>query len=109
MSLKLSVAGATSALVLAAMFAPAIQPATAASAKFVRCLATPLAVSSSGHGLWGTSERTHGTAINEWQAAVSQQIGTNYANWSNALGGDVSCHRDLFKVICIASATPCRT
>jgi len=113
MSPKFAVLAVTAAAgALAAIVGPTIPAALAAStgqAKFVRCLSTPLTVSSTNHGAWGTTDRTHNDAINEWQSAVSQQIGTNYANWANALGGDVNCRRTLFKVVCVASATPCRS
>ena len=107
MALKFAAPAAAIALVTA--FGLTIPAASAAPGKFVRCLANPLTITSVGHGLWGTDERTTMTAINDWQSTASQRIGTYYANWSNALGGTVDCHRTLFKVTCVATATPCRS
>ena len=104
-----AIAAAALATALVAVLGPSVETASANPAKFVRCLATPLSVSVVGHGLWGTNERMRGVAVNDWQSAASQQIGTYYSSWSNALGGTIDCHRDLFKVTCIATATPCRS
>lgn len=109
MTVKLAVLASACAAVLVATFGPSMPSASATAAKFVRCLATPLAVTAIGHGLWGTDERMTSSAIDTWQSVASQQIGTYYGNWSNALGGTVDCHRELFKVTCIATATPCRS
>ena len=109
MALKFAILATATAAALFAAFGPSVQTASATPAKFVRCLAAPLTVTAVGHGMWGTDERMTSTAINNWQSTASQQIGTNYANWSNSLGGTVDCHRALFKVTCVASATPCRS
>jgi hypothetical protein len=109
MTYKVAIASLVATGTLLAMFAPTVETASAEPAKFVRCLTTPLTVSSEDHGLWGTTDRTHNAVIGRWQSAVTTQIGTNYANWSNALGGDVNCHRNMFKVVCVATATPCRS
>jgi len=109
MALKVAVLAAAASAALIASFGPGVSTASANQAKFVRCLANPLTITSVGHGLWGTDERTTVAAINDWQSTASQRVGNYYANWSNALGGNVNCHRDLFKVVCVASATPCRS
>lgn len=109
MAVKAAIISAAVATALFAAFGPAIQPASATPAKFLRCLASPLTVTSTGHGLWGTDERTTIKAINDWQSATAQRVGNYYANWSTAAGGTVDCHRDLFKVTCVATATPCRS
>ena len=104
----LALAGTGLALALVATFAPPPPSATAAPAKFVRCLTTPVVVSEVGHGILGVDKRVTAVAIRTWQSAVSQQIGINYGDWSTALGATIACHRDIFKVTCVVSATPCR-
>ena len=108
MSFNVALFSAAAAATLVAALAQPIATAAASPAKYVRCINTPPTVSAVGHGAWGTEDRTHNGAITEWQSAVSERIGPNYASWSNAIGGDVTCHRELFKVVCVATATPCR-
>jgi len=109
MQIKIALLSLTATAGVLAAFSPAVLPASAEPAKFVRCLTTPIVVSAEDHGLWGTTDRTHDAAISRWQSAASQQIGANYSSWANAIGGDVNCRRNLFKVVCIATATPCRS
>ena len=105
----LALASAAGTLALIATLGPPMPSASAAPARFVRCTTAPLSVSEVGHGILGVDKRVTAIAITTWQMAASQQIGTSYGNWSTALGGTVSCHRDLFKVTCVATATPCRS
>lgn len=109
MKIKIALLSLASTVGLLAAFAPIAQTASAEPAKFVRCLSTPVTVSAEDHGLWGTTDRTHDAAITRWQFAINEQVGTNYSNWANAIGGDVNCRRTLFKVVCVATANPCRS
>ena len=109
MSVKIAILAVAAASALLAAFGPSALPASAAPAKFVRCMATPLTVTEIGHGILGVDKRLTAKAINDWQLTTSQQDGGYYGNWSNALGGTVDCHRELFTVTCHATATPCRS
>lgn len=105
----LAIACAAGAIALMATIGPSMPSATAAPAKFMRCLTTPFSVTEIGHGILGVDKRVTAIAIGTWQAAASQRIGASYGSWSTALGGTISCHRDIFKVTCVATATPCRS
>ena len=110
MALKAALIIAAAAVTLAASFAPPVRTASAAQpAQFVRCIAQALSVTAIGHGILGVDKRVTRVAIADWQNAISQRVGTNYGDWSHSLGARVECHRELFKVTCVATATPCRS
>jgi hypothetical protein len=108
MALKLAALATVAAATLVAAFLPTGSGAQANSAQFVRCTATPVSVVSTGSGTWGTSERVKHDAIASWQQSAAQSVGPYYADWTHSLGANVDCHRQLFKVTCVATATPCR-
>ena len=100
------------AATLVAAFAPSIQSASADTtngAKFVRCLANPISVTAVGHGILGVDKRVSKVAIANWQQAAQQSIGNYYSDWGRSLGARVDCHRSVFEVTCVATATPCRS
>lgn len=97
------------AATLVAVFTPSIQPASADTAKFVRCTLNPVSVTAIGHGILGVDKRVTKVAIANWQASTQQSIGVYYSDWSRSLGAHVECHRSVFEVTCVATATPCRS
>jgi hypothetical protein len=109
MALKLAAVATIAAGTLVAMFLPTGYESTAEAAQFLRCVASPVSVVAEGSGTWGTSDRVKNQAIASWQAAASQAAGPNYSDYSHSLGANVDCHRALFKVTCVATATPCRS
>ena len=104
-ALLATVAAAT----LVAAFAPSIQSASADTAKFVRCTVNAVSVSAVGHGVLGVDKRVSMVAIATWQQTTQANIGVYYSDWSRSLGARVDCHRSLFEVTCVATATPCRS
>lgn len=109
MALKSAAAAVIATGALIAVFFPAGSHATADAAQFVRCTANPISVTAVGRGMWGTTARTTSSAIASWQSTAAQSIGPYYADWTHSLGANIDCHRELFKVTCTASATPCRS
>jgi hypothetical protein len=109
MALKLAALTTIVAGTLVAILLPTGSNSSAEAAQFLRCVANPVTVAAIGSGTWGTSDRVKNEAIASWQAAASQAVGPNYANFSRSVGADVDCHRQMFKVTCVATATPCRS
>jgi hypothetical protein len=88
----------------------AVQPLRPAeAAQFIRCTTAPVSVQATGHGILGVDKRVTRVAIDEWQQAIYQSLGPQYADWTHSLGAQVSCHRELFEVNCVAIATPCHS
>ncbi len=109
MALKLVALTSIAAATLVAAFFPTGPRSEASAAQFVRCTANPVSVVATGSGTWGTSARVKQSAIASWQSSAAQSVGPYYADWNHSLGANVDCHRELFKVTCVATATPCRT
>ena len=109
MALKLAALTVIAAGTLVASFLPSGTQSSAEAAQFLRCVASPISVVATGSGTWGTSDRVRNEGIAGWQAAATQAVGPNYAHYSHSLGANADCHRSLFKVVCVVSATPCRS
>ena len=107
MAMKSALIATITAGVLVALLFPS-QPQPAEAAQFVRCTAAAVTVTTFGEGTWGTSDRVKREAIASWQATTAQSVGPYYADWNHSLGANVDCKRQLFKVTCVATATPCR-
>jgi len=108
MALKFAALAAIAAGTLVATFLPSGEQSSAHAAQFLRCVASPVSVIATGSGTWGTSDRVKNSAIASWQVAAAQAAGPNYADYNHSLGANVDCHRALFRVTCVATATPCR-
>ncbi len=108
MALKVAALAIIAAGTLAASFLPNGSESSAEAAQFLRCVANPISVVATGRGTWGTNDRVRNAAIASWQATAAQSVGPNYADYNRSMGASVDCRRALFKVTCVASATPCR-
>lgn len=109
MALKFAALATIAAGTLVAMFLPTGAESSAQAAQFLRCVAAPVSVVATGSGTWGTSDRVRNEGIAGWQAAAAQSAGPNYADYSHSLGANADCRRSLFKVVCVVTATPCRS
>lgn len=109
MALKLAALATIAAGTLVATFLPNGSESSAEAAQFLRCVANPISVVATGNGTWGTNDRVKSAAIASWQAAAAQSVGPNYSDYAHSMGANVDCRRALFKVTCVATATPCRS
>lgn len=109
MIVKLAVAALAVTSVAAVALSSAPPTEAAQPAQFVRCVTNPVQATAIGHGILGVDKRVTVIAIANWQSAASQSVGDRYSDWSHALGGRVECHRHIFEVTCLATATPCRS
>ena len=109
MALKLAALAALAAGTLVATYFPNGPISKAEAAVFVRCSANLVTAVATNSGAWGTQERTKRQSMQSWSALAAQSAGPYYADWNRALGANVDCKRQLFKVTCIATATPCRS
>ncbi len=109
MALKLAALATIAAGTLVATFLPSGTDSSAQAAQFLRCVANPVSVVVTGSGTWGTSDRVRNEGIASWQAAAAQTVGPTYSDYGHSLGANADCHRSLFKVTCVVTATPCRS
>jgi hypothetical protein len=47
-------------------------------------------------------------AVENWSQQVAAEFGPQYANWERSRGQELDCRTRKLKVICTASAHPCR-
>lgn len=86
-----------------------LSPASSDAAQLAQCKDRLVTAAGVGHGILGFATRgAKRNAISTWQQMVSLKYGARYATWENAENASVQCGKTLFKVQCLAIASPCQ-
>src|SRR5262245_57817941 len=75
-----------------------------------RCMERIETRGSAGVKLFSNKDKRQGMqrAVENWSQQVAAEFGPQFANWERSRGQELDCRTRKLKVICTASAHPCR-
>ena len=75
-----------------------------------RCMERIETRGTAGVKLFSNKDKRQGMdrAVENWSQQVAAEFGPQFANWERSRGKELDCRTRKLKVICTASAHPCR-
>ncbi|HEX2336376.1 MAG TPA: hypothetical protein VHI72_07855 [Hyphomicrobiaceae bacterium] len=75
-----------------------------------RCMDRITTRGKAGIKLFSNKDKRQGMdrAVENWSQQVAAEFGPQFANWERSRGQELDCRTRKLKVICTASAHPCR-
>ena len=75
-----------------------------------RCMERIKTRGTAGVKLFSNKDKRQGMdrAVENWSQQVAAEFGPQFANWERSRGKELDCRTRKLKVICTASAHPCR-
>lgn len=75
-----------------------------------RCMERIETRGTAGVKLFSNKDKRQGMdrAVENWSQQVAAEFGPQFANWERSRGQELDCRTRKLKVICTASAHPCR-